>query len=228
LAVAKHACIQYFQAGGEQINQNQQYDSAFFGSGIKVVVVTVFFVLLLASESSFAAPQYVSPKDPEHSSPAQVLSSGELARLRPVVERDLKEIVKRVYNEDAPTTADLNDAFNECRVVKFNLGRLGEAVLVEGIGPPAVTMAMLNVYLRTKESYRLVMAGSGFGPYLIPGRDGIPYLMFGYTVGAGTEKLYRYHYSGNTKKYEVDACDDHESKDLVCHGEHLPTFPDPY
>jgi hypothetical protein len=187
----------------------------------------VLALFLLATDPASSALQLVSP-NPEHSSPAQVLSSDELARLRPVVERDLKEIVKQVYNEDAPTTADLDDAFNSCQVAKFKLGKLGEAVLVEGIGPPAVTMAMLNVYLRTKNSYRLVIAGSGFGPYLIAGNKGIPYLMFGYTVGAGTEKLYRYHYSGKTKKYEVDACDDHESKDLVCAGEHLPTFPDPY
>lgn len=194
---------------------------------MKKLPAAVLVLLLLASARGLSGLQFVTYKDPEHSSPAEVLSPDELARLRPVVEQDLKEVVKRVYNEDAPTPADLDEVFNGCRVAKFDLGKLGRAILVEGIGLPAPNMAMLNVYVPTKKSYRLVMAGTGFGPYVVPSKEGIPYLIFGGTVGAGTEKLYRFHYSRTKHKYQVDACDDHQSENLVCRGQNLPTFPDP-
>lgn len=194
---------------------------------MKRLLTTLLTALLLTAGPGLAGLQFVADKDPKHSSPVEVLSADELSRLRPIVERDLKEVVKRVYNEDAPTVADLDQIFNGCRLIKFNLGKLGRAILVEGIGLPVRNMAMLNVYVPTKKSYRVVVAASGFGPYLLPNKIGIPDLVFGGSSGLGTEKLYRYHYSREKRKYELNACDDHQSENLVCRGEDLPTFPDP-
>jgi hypothetical protein len=183
---------------------------------------------IVAAGILYGQRQSVTFPDARSLAPDQVLSARELARLRPVVEPDLKELFKRVYNEDAPTGASLDEEFKRCRVVRLKLGTLGPALLVEDPGLGGPNSAMLNVYLPVRRSYRRIVAGIGFGPAIVSGPDSVPYLVFGATIGAGQEKLYRYRYQHRSGKYEVDACDLHTSKDLSCVGEKLPTFPDPW
>jgi hypothetical protein len=195
-----------------------------------VVVCTKLRIILalLVGGIMCGQSQSVSFPDGKGSAPDQVLSARELDRLRPVVVPDLKELLKRVYNIHAPSASDLDEEFKRCRVMRLQLGKLGPALLVEDPGPGGPNVPMLNVYLPTRKSYREIVRAIGFGPAIVSGPDSVPYLVFGTTIGAGQEKLYRYRYQHRSGKYQVDACDDHTSKNLSCVGEHLPTFPDPW
>jgi hypothetical protein len=172
----------------------------------------------------FSRAQPIQSSEKEFPAPAQVLSSKELAGLRPIVEHDLKGPLKRAYNEDDLNQAELDDQFNRCRITRLKLGKLGEALLVEGVDVHSRNEPMINVYLPRRNSYRLVLAGSGFGPEVVPNRSGIPYLIFGGTSGPGSEVLIRYHYDQSKTTYVADGCNTRATTDHSCRGKKLPKF----
>jgi hypothetical protein len=171
------------------------------------------------SRAQIGAPEEKIP------TPAEVLNSRELSRLKPIVERDLQEPLKRAYNLEHLSQADLDEQFARCRITRLKLGKLGEALLVEGVDVHSRNEPMINVYVPTPTSYRLLIAESGFGPELVPSRSGIPFLIFGGTSGPGTELLIRFHYSPRRKKYVADGCNTRATADHSCPDGKLPKFP---
>ena len=154
------------------------------------------------------------------------ITPAELARLRPVVERDLVEGVKRVWNIEKPTAADLDSEFQSCRFTPLRLGKLGPAVLVEdpGLGRE---MPMVNIYAPSRGAYRLLIKEAGTGATILPGPAPAPDIIFG-TSGV-CYSLWRYRYIGG--KYQYDACLRREQDaqgNCVVKSCNKPAFKDPF
>jgi hypothetical protein len=141
-----------------------------------------------------------------------------------------------VENNDRVSAADLDDEFQRCTFTPITLGALGPAVLVEGQpGSGAANAGMLNIYLRSNGSYRLIAEGGGFGPRIVAGPAGIPDLVFGWASGV-CHAQYN-HYRWQNGHFDVDACDQEEEsapgsddcRITACEGTRkLPTFSNPW
>lgn len=187
-------------------------------------------VLMALLVSGFAFPHSeMLPRQGQESSnkgTREALSPSDLMRLRPAVLPDLTKLLQQLDGE-SPNAADLEQEFLNCRFRPLQLEHLGSAVLVEDVGS-GTNSSMLNIYLRTGNSYRRVIAASGFGPMVLAHAGSPPDIVFGWTEGASRAVLWRWRYSGG--KYAVDACDDESSPDMICKGPKAPrkTFPNPY
>ena len=167
------------------------------------------FVILLPvltwTHPQIAVP-VLSPK-PDKAERSGV-SRDELVRLRPTLMRDLKKLVERVYSQDRPSAADLQDEFFRCQFTPLRLGTLGPAIFVEDDGLGGPMAPMLNIYIPDHGSYRKIIEGAGFagGPTMISrGPAGsVPDLVYGGGTGACSAKYYRYRYADG--KYKTDAC----------------------
>jgi hypothetical protein len=192
--------------------------------------------LLLACGCAFAQSSQVpsSPPPKESTQTEPGFSRRDLARLRPVVLRDLRGLLRRVDNEN-PSGADVEDAFQRCQFTPLRLGTLGPAVLVEAeAGHGKTNAAMLNIYVSSYGSYRRIIEAAGFGPMIIRGPGSVPNLVFGWASGVCHTKYYRYRYERG--KYAVDACyqedrganwDGGSCMVKSCEG-NLATFPNPW
>jgi len=179
-------------------------------------------------QTTSSTPDQVSAKG------APSLSSAELAKLRPVVERDLKEVLARAYNLRDATAKDLDEEFKQCRFTGLKLGKLGAAVVVEH-GITNRNEEMINLYLPRNGSYERIIAQAGFGPIVLDASKEVPDLVFGGTSGVCQASLIRYRYTKG--KYVADACDqeyrDGSADDGACPirrceaTPNLPTFPNP-
>jgi len=160
------------------------------------------------------------------------LTSRQLERLRPVVKKDLAELLKTVTN-DTPTAADVEDEFLHSQFTPMNLGALGPAILLEArAGHGASNAALLTIYVPDKNSYRRIVKTAGFGPEFDKATSTIPDLIFGWASGV-CHTTYQ-HYRFKAGEYRIDACDqeaDAEKGDTCvvksCENSSLPTFPDP-
>jgi len=186
-----------------------------------------------ASEATAQARQTTRLSE-ESGEADETVSRAELIRLRPVVKRDLKELLNRVNNDGDPSAADLEDEFERCRFTPLRLGSLGPAILVEaaaGHGAGA-NATMLNVYVPTRTSYRRIIEEAGFGPAIMPGSSSVPDLVFGWKMGYCGSTLQRYHYANG--QFAVDACDREDRDDArgTCEVKACErptrTFPDPW
>ncbi|HEX7158224.1 MAG TPA: hypothetical protein VF214_04390 [Edaphobacter sp.] len=185
--------------------------------------------------TSVAARSQAPPSN-THGRPAkadQRISTGDLARLRPVVQQDLKTLLAHVYNDDNLSAADLEDEFQQCKFTPLALGALGPAVLVEaGVGHGMANATMLNIYVPSHGTYRRVAEAAGFGPRIVPGPERVPDLVFGWASGVCHATFQRYRYQSG--KYVRDACDqeydngDCAIKSCIGLGLNLPTFPNPW
>ncbi|HEX7287705.1 MAG TPA: hypothetical protein VF532_16065 [Candidatus Angelobacter sp.] len=155
------------------------------------------------------------------------VSVRELARLRPVVKRDLKKVLQRTRNINTPSAAELENEFQQCRFTPLQLGRLGRAVLVQDQSDGGKNVLLLNIYVPSRGSYRLLISEAGVGPLFLPGPGYAPDIIFG-TAGV-CYSLARYRYIAG--KYQLDACierqrDEHDNCVVKSCGK--PSFPDPF
>lgn len=175
-----------------------------------------------------------STQDQASAKGAPGLSPAELAKLRPVVERNLKEVLARAYNDRDATAKDLDDEFKQCRFTRLKLGKLGAAVVVEH-GITNRNEEMINLYVPRNGTYERIIAQAGFGPIVLNGSRDVPDLVFGGASGVCEASLMRYRYTKG--KYVADACDqeyrDGSADDRACPirrceaAPNLPTFPNP-
>lgn len=187
------------------------------------------FCFVLVSGFGFAQSSSAAG---DSTDPASGISQTEVARLRPVVLKDLTTLMARVDN-DTPLAADVEVEFTRCQFTRVTLGSLGSAVVVEAQpGHGASNAAMLNIYVESHGTFRRILAGEGFGPEIIPGSKAVPDVIFGWASGVCHTTYYRYHYNG--EKYVADACnqeindanDDDRCAIKACEGK-LPTFHHP-
>jgi dienelactone hydrolase len=153
--------------------------------------------------------------------------AAELARLRPVVKRDLKPLMQRVWNIDNPSGAELENEFLHCHFTPLKLGSLGPAVLVEDNSDHGRESLMINIYVPGNGSYNSLIKESGVGPIIVPGPGSAPDIVFG-TAGV-CYSLWRYRYSSG--RYHVDACIRREQDpqgNCVMKSCGKSSFPDPY
>ena len=192
------------------------------------------FGLLVLSARCADSQSTSSTPDKGSTQSTEGVSAAELARLRPVVERDLREVLARAYNVVDPTAKDLDDEFKQCRFTRLTLGRLGTAVVVEH-GVTNKNEEMINLYVPSNGSYERVIAQAGFGPIVLRDSREVPDLVFGGTSGICQTSLMRYRYTKG--KYVADACDQEYRGDSAddeacpirrCEATpNLPTFPNP-
>ena len=157
------------------------------------------------------------------------LSEGDLAHLRDAVVPDLRKAVA-IFNDD-PGVTNVSDEFKSCRITPIGLGALGRGVVVEWNPMQTPNASMINLYLPDHGAYRKLIAGSGFGPTVLPGSRPVPDLVFGGTMGVCHASYTRYRFERG--KYSADACDQEtEGKDgscaIVACENKLPTFPNPF
>lgn len=163
-------------------------------------------------------------------------SRSDLARLRPVLLRDLGPFTKRM--DSNPSPAEVEAEFLRCKFTPLRLGTLGPVVLVEWDGfSSGPNVPMLNIYIPSGGgSYQELVEAGGFGPSIVPRIDSsVPDLLFGGTSGVCHAVINRYRYSGG--KYRLDACDqEYPDPEGTCHvrickdpahPQPLPTFSDP-
>lgn len=193
----------------------------------------VVLFLLLFSTSSVGQNEA-----PAEAVSEQTVSRAELLGLRPIVEKDLRALLKRVYNDDTVSAGDLENEFEQCNFTAVRLGSIGRAILVEAQAGHGATgnAAMLNLYARSGDSYRRIIDTAGFGPAIYPRAGAPPDLVFGWTSGVCYVTYYRYRFANG--KYSVNGCDqEYRAKGDVsesclikaCEGaQHYPTFQDPW
>jgi hypothetical protein len=197
----------------------------------RLALATAIAVCVFAGAACASGPQSANGS-PGKGSAVSGVSAQEIDALKPLALSDLQKDLSEGGEE--PSQQDVQEAFGRCAFRKLALGKLGTGVLMEYHDPiGGANSGSYAVYLRRNGKYAKIAEGSGFGPYVLTGVNGIPDLAFGSTAGVCTESYLRLRYAGT--RYKPDACVQNvpDGNTENCHPQacddsrKLPMFPEP-
>ena len=194
----------------------------------------IVLATILASAVYASALQNESPPSLEKGPVRSGVTIREMEALKSLVLTELRNDL--TSNGERPSQRYAREQFARCNFRRLSLGKLGNAVLVEFREPEGgPNSGWYIIYLRRNGRYARIAVGSGFGPYVLTGINGIPDLAFGSTSGICHEFYLKLRYSGTS--YKPNACvhTDSDANGDNCHPEacddsrKLPMFapPDP-